>query len=220
MAWSASGMAAGAVAGTASGSIYGTLIGGALGGFMGADADQSANTAREINRMQLEESQRNRDWQERMSSTAHQREVADLRAAGLNPILSATGGSGASSPGGSMAVLDNPDKNLSQDRAANAMLIANSAKAMSEVRANNESVKTQKTQQVLNASNAKASLLNAQANLQNASTNKSNVNWMGIPGFGRISVRDAWSGLKNTAKKVYNAGKESYKRTFWPELNK
>lgn len=53
------------------------------------------------------QAQANREWQEGMSSSAHQREVADLRAAGLNPILSASRG-GASTPGGAVAAQGNP----------------------------------------------------------------------------------------------------------------
>lgn len=49
------------------------------------------------------EAQKNRDWQQMMSNTAHQREVADLRAAGLNPILSASGGNGAAVTSGAAA---------------------------------------------------------------------------------------------------------------------
>jgi len=67
----------------------------------------SARGVRAQNRAAAAQAQKQMDFQERMSSTAHQREVIDLRAAGLNPILSGTGGAGSSSPGGAMApVLD------------------------------------------------------------------------------------------------------------------
>ena len=71
-----------------------------------------------------------RDWTLEMSQTAHQREVADLRAAGLNPILSA-GGKGASVGPGATAVT--PDISKSASRVASTAVEV--AKAKSDVRA-------------------------------------------------------------------------------------
>lgn len=50
-----------------------------------------------------EQSKLNRDWQEYMSGTAHQREVNDLIAAGINPVLSANSGASWQSVGNAAA---------------------------------------------------------------------------------------------------------------------
>jgi hypothetical protein len=118
------------------------LIGGGaslLGGMMG-------NSARR------QEANASRDFQELMSNTAYQRAMADMRKAGLNPILAYKQG-GASTPAGAMAQLQDPI-----------------------TPAVNTGLQAMQTESNLFVANAQENLLNSQRNLVNLNAQfKSNI---------------------------------------------
>ena len=74
---------------------FGTGLGTAIGGLFGYKGAKKQNIA------SAQQAQQQMAFQERMSNTAVQRRMADLRKAGINPILA--GQKEASSPAGAMA---------------------------------------------------------------------------------------------------------------------
>lgn len=102
-------------------------IGSGLLGMFGASKQNKA--ARQVAQAQME-------FQERMSSTAYQRAMADMKKAGLNPMLAYKMG-GASSPAGAMPNIQNELAPL----ASGVQSAANSALSLESARLNNQILK-------------------------------------------------------------------------------
>lgn len=84
-----------------------SMGGGGLGSFLGGVGLEAAGSLLSSG-LNMYQANKQMKWQERMSNTAWQRQVADMRAAGINPMLAVSKGSGASTPQGASGQTSNP----------------------------------------------------------------------------------------------------------------
>ncbi|WNK14414.1 MAG: DNA pilot protein [Microvirus sp.] len=201
MAFSLTGASTGGISGAQIGTQvspgWGTAIGGAIGGLVGGFSGSSSNSAKSIqdqlnlgimtqvvnqqeaekNRaFQAQEALKTRAWQESLSNSAHSREVNDLYAAGLNPILSGTGGSGFGTPtgataSGSQAVVQNPYNSLASDTIS-AKKLQEVEKAQTAINTSKLFLDTQEVASKINLQNEQAIATKKQGDLSEATAGK------------------------------------------------
>lgn len=152
-------------------SALGSLGGGLLSSAGAADANnQNAWLMRERMNFEADQARKQMEFQERMSSTAYQRSMADMKSAGLNPILAYQQG-GASSPGGAMASASSATmENAMQGIGEGVTSAAQAGSRFMELRNLDAQTDNTRSQESLNSANADLSKVNAVKATQETAT--------------------------------------------------
>lgn len=185
-------------------SDVGSLFGGGSTGTSALDFIPGIGDARaqaEANQINIDQANINRKFQERMSNTAYQRAMADMKKAGLNPTLAYIQG-GASAPSGAQASVDPVNKTGLADFAL---------KATTGIGGLNQTAKGLQQQQAVNESTVQLNATQAAKNVADAQRIRQETKGLGR----KAEEGNLWSrfykGINNildsSAKDAANRGK-------------
>jgi len=152
---------AGAVGGPAAG-ILASGGGGGTGDLVMDALTGGALSQKEANERNIQLAEQNREWSERMSSTAYQRAMADMRKAGLNPLLAFSQG-GASTPSSAPARVEKASIGQGLFNSAQAISsgVLTGRAMMADTQVKEAQVGQTESQSALNLANAQKSIANA-----------------------------------------------------------